>query len=168
MPSGIPVNIVVSFSLALCLAILIIPAFLLDRSARKEINALEVKFFEMLNLAEEYSSLKARIDLIEKKQALSNVAGIAEALDEMFSALGMKGKIKSVKSLGTREMQDSLMEERAEVTLERVTMNELVNLFFDIDKAPMVLTVRKVSLKKTFEMPELLDVKMTVALFAGK
>jgi hypothetical protein len=86
----------------------------------------------------------------------------------MFSALGMKGKIKSVKSLGTREMQDSLMEERAEVTLERVTMNELVNLFFDIDKAPMVLTVRKVSLKKTFEMPELLDVKMTVALFAGK
>lgn len=154
--------------IALGLSILIIPAFLMERSSKKDLNTLKLKLKDLAVLSSEYMSRKERIDTIEKRISLTKVSGITEALDKMFSSLGIKGKMKSVKVTGEREMKGAITEELAQVMIEQVNMNELVNLFFKVENTPMMLSIKKVRMKKSFETPELLDVTMTIALYTAK
>lgn len=155
-------------SIALFLYILIIPAFIMERSAKKELDTLKSKRNELSSLTSEFRSLKEQVDVIEQRSTLTQISGIANALDSILSSLGIKGKMKSVKAVGSREIKGSMTEESAEVRLEKVTLNELVNIFYKIGDAPMILSVKRATIKKSFENPELLDVTMTIALFTKK
>jgi hypothetical protein len=62
---------------------------------------------------------------------------------------------------------DQMGEESAEIQIEKLNMTELVHLFFKIENAPMILAVKRVIIKKSFENPELLDVTMAVSLFGS-
>jgi hypothetical protein len=166
--SGIARSSTIFLIIAICLALLIIPSILMERSLRKEIQVLKNKIKEMTVLNKEYTNLRDSIYVLENRMSLTKVAGTAQALDDIFSSLGMKGKMKSVKSFGTREIKNSMKEERAEVLIERINMNELINMLFKIKDAPMLLSIKKINMKKSFENPELIDVTMTVALFARK
>jgi hypothetical protein len=44
-------------------------------------------------------------------------------------------------------------------------MNEMVNIFYTIEHSPMVLTVEKATVKKSFEDPELLNISLTLSFF---
>ena len=147
--------------------ILIIPITLASKSSEKELRTQQMRFRELSLLTGEYRSLKAHIDSLEVKESLSKVSGIAQALDDTVSSIGMKAKMKSVKVLGQREVKDAV-EETAEISIERLTMNELINLFYRIDEAPFLFSTKGFSIKKTFENPELLNVTMTVALYRKK
>lgn len=155
-------------SIVLFLALLLIPAFILERLSRKEVGGFRTKLRELSVLSAEYRSMKEEVDLVERKPALVQTGGVANALDGISSSLGIKGRIKSVKAVGSREIRGSMSEERAEVQMEKVTLNELVNLLYRIEDAPMILSVKKAAMKKSFENPELLDITMTVALFTKK
>jgi hypothetical protein len=150
------------------LFILTIPLLIVERSAKKEVDTLKAKQKEIASLSREYKILKENVDFVEQRPSLSQIRGIANALDSISSSLGIKGKIKSVKAVGSREIQGSMSEESAEVLIEKVTLNELVNLFYKIGDAPMILSVKRVTMKKSFENPELLDVTMTMAFFTRK
>ncbi|MCK7504932.1 MAG: hypothetical protein MZV70_13200 [Desulfobacterales bacterium] len=78
--------------------------------------------------------------------------------------LGIKGKMKALKVTGRKEIRDG-HEESAEVRFEKMTMNEVVNVLYAIDHAPVTVSVKRVTMKKSFENPELLDVTMTLSLF---
>jgi hypothetical protein len=105
---------------------------------------------------------------VEQKTTSARVQGIANAVDSIVSSLGIKGKLKAVKGLGSREIKGPMTEESAEMQLERVSMNELVNIFYRIGEAPVILSVKRATMKKSFENPELLDVTMTISLFTKK
>ena len=75
--------------------------------------------------------------------------------------------MKSIKGIGGREIKGQLNEETAEVQMEKVNLNELVNIFYKLENAPLLLSIQKVALKKSFEKPDLLDVTMTVSLFTS-
>jgi len=161
-----------SFSIALIAAILItfiliIPIALASKSSEKELRAQQMRFRELSMLIAEYRSLKGHIDSLEVKESLSKVSGIAQALDDTVTSVGMKGKIKSVKVLGQRDVKDAV-EETAEIHIERLTMNELINLFYRIDEAPFLFSMKGFTIKKTFENPELLNVTMSIALYRKK
>jgi len=160
--SSIPVAIV------LLLFILIIPAFVMQKASRKEVEALKSKRNELALLTTEFSGLKAQVDVVEQKTIPSQPKGIASVLDDIVSSLGIKGKLKAVKGLGSREIKGPMTEESAEVQMEKVSMNELVNIFYRIGEAPVILSVKRATMKKSFENPELLDVTMTIALFTKK
>ncbi len=155
-------------SLLIGLSILIIPAFVMERSAGKELESLKAKQKELTVLGREYRVMKQNVDIVEQRPTSAQVRGIANALDMISSSMGMKGKIKSVKVTGTREIQGSMTEETAEVQVEKVTMNELVNVFYRLLEAPAILSVKRTTIKKSFENPELLDITMTVSLFTRK
>lgn len=155
-------------SVILGLFILLIPSLLLERSAKKELDALRSKKKELSSLISEYRSLKDNVDSVEKRSAIIQTRGIADAMDTLLSSLGIKGKMKSVKAVGNREIQGSMAEESAEVQIEKLTLNELVNMFYRINEAPMILSVKRVTIRKSFEKPELLDITMTIALFTRK
>src|SRR5208337_4363674 len=153
--------IVVAFFLVLCT----IPNFVLKQHSAKELTSLRSRIKEFSVLSAEYKSFKVGIDAIEQKGSLKKEIGMAQAMDDILSSLGSKGKIKSIKGLGSREIKAELREESAEVQLEKVTMNEMINIFYRVENTPLMLSIKKVAIKKSFENPELLDITMTVSLF---
>ena len=155
-------------SLFIGLYVLIIPALVMERSAGKELEILKTKQKELSVLSREYKIMKENVDFVEQRSTVAQVRGIANAVDMLSSSVGMKGKIKSVKVTGAREIQGSMTEESAEVQMEKVSMNELVNIYHRVLDAPMILSVKRATIKKSFENPELLDVAMTIALFTRK
>jgi hypothetical protein len=121
----------------------------------------------MLVLANEYAGLKTTVDSVEGKKSLTKVEGIVQAVDEVFKSIGLSQRVKSVKSTGTRERKFA-SEEEADVSVEKVTMNEMVNILYRIETAPMILSVKKTSIKMSFDNPSLLNVTMTVSLIRPK
>jgi hypothetical protein len=111
--------------------------------------------------------LSRKVNNVEAKKELSKVQGIAQAVEEVFSSVGLKDRVKTVKSTGKRETRDGL-EEEADVYIEKVTMNEMANIFYRIKNAPMVLTVKKVTIKKSFENPELLNISLILSFLKSK
>ncbi|MEW6001411.1 MAG: hypothetical protein AB1638_01985 [Nitrospirota bacterium] len=136
-------------------------------SLKNDLKNLKVRHEEMLLLKEEFSSLKNRIDAVEKKKSLTNVEGVVGAVDEIFQPLSIKEKVKLVKPTARREVGDAV-EEEAEVHVEKVDMNELVNIFYKIENVPMLLSLRKTNIRISFENPKLLNVTMTIALIKAK
>ncbi len=136
-------------------------------SERRELKLLKEQRKEMLMLKDEFLSLKQRIDAVENKKNLSNVQGVVQAIDEVFLPIGLKDKIKTVKSTGRREIKDGF-EEESDLQIEKVSMNEMINIFYKIENAPMVLTVRKAAMKKSFENPELLNITLTLSFLKAK
>lgn len=151
------------------LSFIVIVAFAINllSSGRRELRSLKEQQREMLLLKDEFLSLKQRIDAVENKKNLSNVEGIIQAVDEVFLSIGLKDRIKSVKSTGKREVKDGF-EEEAELQIEKVSMNEMVNIFYRIENAPMVLTVKKATIKKSFGNPELLNITLTLSFLTAK
>ncbi|MBE0427177.1 MAG: hypothetical protein IBX72_11115 [Nitrospirae bacterium] len=136
-------------------------------TGKKQIEALKEQQKEMLILKNEFLSLKQKIDAIEGKKNLSNVQGIIEAVEEVFPSIGLKDKVKTVKSTARREIRDGI-EEEADINIEKVSMNEMVNIFYRMENAPMILTIKKAAIKKSFENPELLNISLTLSFLKSK
>lgn len=47
-------------------------------------------------------------------------------------------------------------------------MNEMVNIFYRIENAPMILTIKKATVKKSFENPELLNISLVLSFLNPK
>ncbi|MBI5237538.1 MAG: hypothetical protein HY887_03845 [Deltaproteobacteria bacterium] len=147
---------------------LIIPVALWSRSSAKGLMAVKERAREFISLAVEFRAVKDRVDSLERKASISRPAGLAQAVHDISSSIGLNEKVKTVKSLGVRDVKDGMSSERAEVRLERLSMNELVNLFYKFEEAPMLVSIESVTIKKRFDSPEYLDVAMTVDLFSRK
>lgn len=153
-----------------CIAVsIVLCVFLFNTSLslKSDLRNLKAQHKELLFLKDEFLSLKNRIDTVEGKKSLAKVEGIVQAVDEVFLPLGLKSKVKSVKPTGTKDLKDAI-EEEAEVRIEKVDMNEMVNIFHKIENLPMILSIRKTTIKTSFENPVLLDITMTIALVKPK
>lgn len=131
-------------------------------SERKELKLLKEQKKEMLILKHDFLALRQRIDALERKKDLSHIEGIMQAVDNVLSSLGLKDKLKTIKSSGVREVKEGF-EEESDIYIEKVNMNEMVNIFYTIEYIPIVLTAKKVIIKKTFEDPELLNISLTLS-----
>jgi hypothetical protein len=136
-------------------------------SQKKELELLREQAGEMLVLKNEFLGLREKILQVEHRKSLTNVQGIVQAVDDIFGPLGLKDNVKSVKPGGSREMTDGI-EEGADVHLEKVSMNEMVNIFYRIENVPMIITVKKAVIKKSFENPELLNISLDLSLIRSK
>jgi hypothetical protein len=147
--------------------ILIIPNLLWDRAAEKELSEWTAKYDEFSTLTNKYRSLRASVNAIEQKKTLTRTNSITQAIGDISLSLGIKEKMKSIKLTGTKKIMDQMSEESAEIQMEKLNMSELVHLFYKIENAPMILALKRVVIKKSFENPELLDVTMAVSLFGS-
>ena len=159
-------NVLVISVIALLFIVCVI-LFEVSLSLKSERETLWSQQREMLALSNEYAGLKTAVDTVERKKSISKVEGIVQAVDEVFKSMGLGQKVKSVKSTGTREKKFA-SEEEADVSVEKVTMNEMVNILYRIENAPMILTVKKASIKTSFDNPSLLNITMTVAVIKPK
>jgi len=156
--------------LSSCLIILLIIAIglvILLSSAKKGLERLSTQYNEMGFLRDEFLVLKNRIDTVEKRKKLTKINGIIPALDDVVSSLGLKVRIKSIKPVGNREALNSI-EEDAEVSVEKLSMNEMVNLFYKIENAPMLLILKRADIKTSFEKPDLMNLTLAISLVHEK
>jgi type II secretory pathway component PulM len=149
------------------LYIVIIPNLLWERAAEKELSELTARYHEFSTLTNKYRSLRASVNAIEQKKTLTKTNSITQAIGDISLSLGIKEKMKSIKLTGTKKIVDQMSEESAEIQMEKLNMSELINLFYKIENAPMILAIKKVAIKKSFENPELLDTTMSVSLFSS-
>jgi hypothetical protein len=136
-------------------------------SQRKEIKLLQEQRKELMMLRDDFLFLKQKVDMVENRKNISNIQGIAQAVEEVFSSVGLRDRIKTVKTTGKREIKDGF-EEEADISIEKVSMNEMVNIFYRIENAPMVLSVKKATIKKSFENPELLNITFSLSFLKTK
>lgn len=136
-------------------------------SLKKKNAVLKAQRTELAQLKEEYTVLKDRVDSVENKKSLVKVEGIVQAVDDIFRSLGLSQKVKSVKSTGTWDKKYGV-EEEAEAQIEKVSMNEMANIFYKIENAPMILSISKTTLKTSFDSPTLLNITMTISLIKPK
>lgn len=136
-------------------------------SSERALRDLKSRHDELNLLKGEYLALKGRVESVEAKKSLTHAKGIVQAVDEVFLPLGLKQKVKSIKATGVRDVKDAV-EEEAEIQIERVDMNEAVNILYRFENAPMALPVRKAVLKASFDNPAHLNITMTVALIRNK
>jgi hypothetical protein len=136
-------------------------------SQTKELHQLQEQRKEMAVLRDEFLSLQQKFQTVENRKNLTNIQGVLQAVDEVFSSVGLKDKVKTVKNTGKRETKDGI-EEGADVSVEKVTMNEMLNIFYRIDHAPMILTIKKVTVKQSFENPELLNITLMLSFLKTK
>jgi hypothetical protein len=158
-------NLLVAFGVGLVLLCLL--ALNLSLSLKKEVKGLKERRQELLVLKDEILVLKSGVDAVEVKKSLSKVKGIVQAVDEIFLSIGLKQKVKSVKPTATREIKDAV-EEEAEVLVEKADMNEVINILYKIETAPFALSMRKATIKTSFENPSYLTITMTIALIRQK
>ncbi|MBI5639757.1 MAG: hypothetical protein HZA17_04960 [Nitrospirae bacterium] len=134
---------------------------------KKEREKIRAKKQEMLVLKDEYISVKTSLGAVEGRKSLTKVEGLVQAVDEILRSLGLNQKIKSVKPLGSRDRKYAV-EEEAEVQVERLSMNELMNILYKIENAPMILSNKKTTIRTSFESPALLNMTMTISLIKPK
>jgi hypothetical protein len=159
---------ILAISVLLVLYLLLIPAFLWQKSSGKDLSLTQEKFRDLSALVSEYEPIKKRLVAVEQKKSLTKTTGITQAIGDIASAVGIKGKIKSIKGTAAGANINGLREECAEIQMEKLTMNEMVHLFYNIEHAPMILATKKAQIRKAFENPERLDITMTLSLFTGK
>ena len=159
---------IISFS-AVLISFLILAALGIKMlsSQTKELHQLQEQRKEMAVLRDEFLSLQQKFQTVENRKNLTNIQGVLQAVDEVFSSVGLKDKVKTVKNTGKRETKDGI-EEEADVSVEKVTMNEMLNIFYRIDHAPMILTIKKVTVKQSFENPELLNITLMLSFLKTK
>lgn len=159
---------IISFS-AVLISFLILAALGIKMlsSQTKELHQLQEQRKEMAVLRDEFLSLQQKFQTVQNRKNLTNVQGVLQAVDEVFSSVGLKDKVKTVKNTGKRETKDGI-EEEADVSVEKVTMNEMLNVFYRIDHAPMILTIKKVTVKQSFENPELLNITLMLSFLKTK
>ncbi len=123
---------------------------------KTELQKLKTDQEELGLLRDKIVQLKTQVDRIENKKTLTKVDSILTVVDDTLSPLGLKSKLKALKPTKTYEM-DGNMGEEAVLEMEGLTMNELINLFYRFEVAPCALSVKKVSVKKSFDRPDLLN-----------
>jgi hypothetical protein len=136
-------------------------------SLRRDLKNLSAQQNELYSLKDECLSLRERIGAVEGKRSLTKTEGIIQAFDEVLRSLGLREKLKYVKPLGTKKMEGA-REEEVEVEMEKVNMNELINILYQIENAPMVLSIKKASFRTSFAEPGALEVTMTIALIVAE
>ncbi|MEN6321012.1 MAG: hypothetical protein ABFD82_19930 [Syntrophaceae bacterium] len=147
--------------------ILIIPNLIWKQSTQKDLATLTAKYSEFTALTGNYKSLKENVSTIEQKKSLTKINSVAQAMEDITAPLGIKAKMKSIKGTGTKKVMDQMTEDSAEVQMEKLNMTELIHMMYKIDNAPLILAVKKMVIKKSFESAEHLDVTLSMSVFSG-
>lgn len=102
-------------------------------------------------------------------------AGMEEALRKTFAAgdqpaiaaIERAGEAVGVKIASVRQTEEKetlgYAETRVEVRLERVELNQIVNLLFHLDRARTLIVTREFSMRTRFEDPDLYDLELKLS-----
>jgi hypothetical protein len=139
----------------------------MSASLRRDNAYLKARQGELHSLGREFLEVRKSVDSVESRKSLTRVDGIVQAVDEEFQSLGLSEKVKSVKATAAIEKKYGF-EEEADVQVEKVSMNEMTNIFYRLEHAPMAISIKKTTIRTSFEDPTLLNISMTLSFIRPK
>lgn len=149
------------------LSILIIFGLKQLHNDKKELIKLQTQEKEIDKIKNKITYLNQKVGFYESKKRIGNASGIIQISDEIFSSTGLKSKLKGIKNSGTNHTVNGI-EEITDVTVEKVSMNELLNILYRIENSPSLLSLKRISIKKDFENPQLLNINMVISYIRQK
>ena len=123
-------------------------------------TAREAELTELMLLKQRYLNLK------KESERLANRLAAVKADDSpgrVMEEAGFKGKPVQIRPMKGEE-RGGLQEDLAEVKIDGLTANELVNLLHRLEKGTKPVILKKLQVKTRFDDPAKLDATLTVAL----
>ena len=115
---------------------------------------------ELLPLKVAYQTARASSDLLAGRMASLRPD---DSPSKIIEEIGIKGKgVKILPAKG--EERPGIIEDAADVRIDGLTANEMVNLIYRIEKGSRPMTVKKANLRVRFDDPSRFDLALTVAL----
>ena len=122
--------------------------------------AREAVLKELLPLRAAYRSAKMISDQQAGKMATLRPD---DSLAKIIEEIGIKGKGVKIAPLKGDE-RNGAIEETADVRIEGLTANEMVNLVYRLEKGSRPVSLKKANLRVRFDDPSRFDLAMTAAL----
>lgn len=132
----------------------------LSDTARK-VEAARSDLEDFRVLAREYAGLRAEVDTVSRRAFAGQGESTIALVEEAASRIGVSGNLASIEPGGERTVR-GYTERTFTVEVEGVTLNQLVNLLYLLEKGRALVRVRDFSMESTFEDPEILDASMTI------
>lgn len=142
--------------------------FVFNISTSRDLATLKTKIKDFQSLSKQYEGLKTSVDTFEKKGTLSKGEGLLRASQRVFEELGLSKKLKSAKVTNTKELKTEYIEETVDIIAENLTINEILNVLYRIEKLPMMVAVKSLNIKRSFENPDNLHLQMSMSYFSKK
>ena len=130
--------------------------------ARKRV-AREGELRELMLLKQRYLSLKKESERLSNRLATVKVD---DSPGRIVEEAGFKGKPVQIRPLRGEE-KGGIQEDAAEVKIDGLTANELVNLLYRLESGAKPTVLKKLLVKSRFDDPSRLDATLTVALIKG-
>jgi len=115
---------------------------------------------ELLPLKVAYLSARITADQLAGRMAALRAD---DTPAKIIEEIGIKGKGVKITPLKGEE-RNGVMEDAADVRIEGLSANELVNLVYRLEKGSRPLTLKKANLRVRFDDPSRFDLAMTIAL----
>ncbi|MGE5893251.1 MAG: hypothetical protein ACM34I_04285 [bacterium] len=122
---------------------------------------------EMAVLAEQYGVMRSHVDRVEHRIGLSKAESITIAVENLFGGMGLKRNLKSVKPFGGGTSEQYEIQE-AEITVDKLTLNELVNVLHAVYTVPAGLFVTSAEFKRDFSERSRINARISLKLIGRK
>jgi len=153
-------------AIILCILILIntgVMAFLYISTER--LNRINIQNTERLNdmqrLAQKAKNLKIAVQSMERQISTKATSGIIKEIEDVLESIGLKAE--TIRPLG-EEKRGEFVEKSAFVRMDRVDLNEIVNVLYVLENSRVSFRIKDMTMKTTFEDPERFILELTIGM----
>jgi len=143
------------------LIIFILFAYISINKQQKVNKILTDQLKEIQTMQREFLYIKDRVESKEKKVGLVKATGIVSTVEQMLDSMGLKAKV--IKPLDKKKIKE-FTEEDAELIIEGIDLNAIVNLFYKLENSPYSVKIKNADMKTTFENPNKFILNITLSL----
>lgn len=154
----VPVLIAAGFILVLLFVD--IPLYRKGMEMEKKAVEGEKRLKSIISMGQEYLSIKDEIEDI-KANAFTGDGASLSGIDSVVSRSGLKKRLSSLKP-ATTPAAEGMKRVRAELSLERVALDEVSRLMAAIESEGHPTAIERLSMKATYEDPSLFNVILVV------
>ena len=155
--------ILVPLATSILIAVVTFITFISAGALNRDNDKITAQLEEMKVLSEELVYIRNIVNSREKKIGLTKESGVVSSLEKIFESLGVKAKV--IKPLSKNRIKD-FTEDDAEVEIENLDLNLIVNLLHKLENSPAPLKIKNAVIKTTFENQDVLILKMTASLIS--
>jgi len=150
------------YGIAALLLLAIAFSALQDRIVKLEQKKIsrEVDLTEMMHLKQRHQEASAGAQkLANRLSAVTVDDSVAKLIDE----IGIKGSNSQIKPLKGDD-RPGIIEDAAEVKLEGLSANEMVNLLYKLEKGAKPVVIKKANIKTRYDDPAKLNLTLNLAI----
>ena len=140
--------------------LLFVGSLVWSSSASSRLSEIHKAHQEMSRVGGELKTLRGMVESLDRRAEASGDKGLLTFMDQITESIGVKDKLVSQKSIPS----SSAREEKAELSFEKLSLNEMANLLYRLDTQPVLLLVSRAAMAPSFDKPDLIMLDITVSL----